>query len=628
MSFRVLLGEAERLLQAVGIEEPELEIPKDLRFGEVSCTSAFTLAKKLGASPLEIAKRLVSDIELDSEGLLVKVEARPPGYINFKVNWLRYSPLVVEAVLEQREYYGRTHTGEGQNIFLEYTSVNPNKALHIGHARNVCIGDTLARLLKFAGYRVVTADYVDDSGNQMADLLLGFLHMGYPQDPPNGVKFDAYCGDNVYVEVNKRLASDPELQKKKDEIAKNIEEGSPELSRLNRMIAERVLADQLKTCWRLGASYDMINMETDVFRFELWDKVYGSLLKSGKLYMPKSGEQAGCWLIDLSKHPVLSKEGDEVIMKSDGTTTYVARDIAYAAWKLGFFKVDFKYSDYKQNPDGSALWITDLNGKKSIKLGRVDKTIAVIDVRQRRPQEVVRFSLAALGLDPDRYQHYAYEVVSLSPKDAASLGWEPQQEKFVHMKGREGLYLKADEMLEMLSNKIVSETKQRHPDWPVEKILKNSEKVASAALRYSLIKVDADKTIVFDSDEATRLEGDTAAYLVYSYARACRILEKVPALPQEVAAPVKLSAQEMKLLRQIAMFPLVVEDAAKSLLIKKIAGYAYDLAVVFSDFYENCPVIRADEPETKKFRASLVVAYKQAIANVLGVLGISPVSEM
>jgi len=628
LSFRVLLGEAEKLLQAVGVEEPELEIPKDPRFGEVSCTSAFTLAKKLGASSLEMAKELASGIELDPDGLLVKVEAHAPGYVNFKVDWFRYSPLVVESVLEQRDYYGRINVGEGQSIFLEYTSVNPNKALHVGHVRNVCIGDTLARLLKFAGYRVITADYVDDSGSQMADLLLGFLHLSYSQDPPRGVKFDAYCGDNVYVGVNKRLAADPELQEKKSEIAKKIEEGVPELSKFNRTIAERVLADQLKTCWRLGASYDMINMETDVFRFELWDEVFRRLLKSGKLYMAESGEQTGCWLINLSEHSVLGKEEDEVITRSDGTTTYVARDIAYAAWKLSLLKVDFKYSEYKRNPDGSTVWITDLNGKKSIKLGKIDKAIAVIDVRQRRPQEVVRFSLAVLGLDPDRYHHYSYEVVSLSPKDAAQLGWEPEQEKFVHMKGREGLYLKADEIVEMLSSKIVSETEQRHPDWPEEKVLKNSEKVATAALRYSLIKVDTDKTMVFDSDEATRLEGDTAAYLIYSYARACRILEKVQAIPQRVERPVKLTAQERKLLRHIAMFPLVVEDAAKTLLIKKIAGYAYDMAVIFSDFYENCPVIRAEALETRKFRINLVAAYKQAMANVLGVLGITPVSEM
>jgi arginyl-tRNA synthetase len=409
MGLKRLITEAEKLLRTVGIEEPSVQVNKDPSFGEISSTAAFQLAKSLGKSPVIIAEEIASKIDVSGSELISSVEA-VNGYVNFRANWVGYSRTILEEIFMGGERYGSSGVGAGRRVIIEHTSVNPNKALHVGHARNVCLGDTLARLYKFLGYDVLVLNYIDDSGTQMADVILGFMELGYSLEPPPGMGFDEYCGDVVYVEAVKRAESDPELAEKRRQITREIESRSGKAFELNRMIVSRVLKDQLRTCWRLGARYDVLNMESDILTYGLWDEVFEKLKAAGAVYYAESGPKAGCWLLDLSGHPVLSKEGDEVLIKSDGTTTYIARDIAYAAWKLGASSKDFSYEVFGENPDGSRIYVTSGRGDVRIPVSSAVKVINVIDVRQRRPQEIVKYALKLLGLDAEKYIHYGYEV--------------------------------------------------------------------------------------------------------------------------------------------------------------------------------------------------------------------------
>ncbi|MCD6260295.1 MAG: arginine--tRNA ligase [Thaumarchaeota archaeon] len=626
MALRKLMEEAERLLRSAGVDEPRLELSRDPRYGEVSSLAAFDLAKKLRRSPNEVASEIVDRMRSEEMEFIKDVEA-VRGYINFKPDWIRYSEEILREILEKGEKYGSSEMGAGKRIIIEHTSVNPNKPLHVGHARNTCLGDSLARILRFIGYDVVVLNYIDDSGAQMADLILGFTELGYPLDPPQGMRFDEYCGDVVYVEVSKKVEEDERLAEKRKRIVGEIESGRGKLYQLNRRVVERVLRDQIKTCWRLGATYNILNLESQIISLNIWREVFEKLKEKRLVYRAETGEKAGCWLLDLSKHPILSKEGDEVLVRSDGTTTYVARDIAYAAWKLGETSKDFKYSVWGVNPGGGEIYITDEAGEVDLKLGEIDRVINVIDVRQRRPQEVVKYALKLLGLRSEKYIHYAYEVVALSRKDAERLGHRVEGgEKIVHMSGRRGLYIKVEELLDMLRDRALEEVKKRHEDWSVERMRSVAEKIAVGALRYALIKPDIDKLIVLDTDEILRLEGDTGPYLQYSYARACRILEKSEDEPS-TKPPAEPLEVEKKLLRRMAILPKLLSGFDQNLLIKPIANYAYKLASEFNDFYEKAPVLRAQE-DIKRFRLGIVMAFKITLANVLRLLGIPLMEEM
>lgn len=626
MTLRRLFEEAGRLLREAGVEEPRLEPARNPEFGEAASLAAFELARKLKRSPREIAAEFVRKIRPREGGLVEKVEA-VGGYINFKVDWRRYASEIVSAVLREGGSYGASGLGGGKRVLVEHTSVNPNKALHVGHARNLCLGDTLARMLKFIGYDTIVLNYVDDSGAQMADVILGFSELGYSLKPPNEMRFDEYCGDVVYVEAARKVEEDAELEDKRKLIAKEIESRKGGYYELNKLVVEKVLKEQLKTCWRLGAKYDILNMESDVLAYDLWGEVFEKLKERGAVYLAESGAKAGCWLLDLSGHPLLSKEGDEVLVKSDGATTYVARDIAYAAWKLGGTSKDFTYRVWGRNPDGSEILVTDLGGDVQRPLGEVELSVNVIDARQRRPQEVVKHALRLLGLEADKYIHYAYEVVALSTRDAVKLGYRPEGgEQMVHMSGRKGLYLKADQMLDMLKERAAGETRKRHPDWSDERVWEVAEKIAVGALRYALVKPDPDKLIVLDTSEMLRLEGNTGPYLQYTYARACRILEKSEGRSSS-EAPGELSEEEKRVLRKIASFPLVVEEAGRMLLPKNIANYAYDLASEFNNFYEHIPVLQAPK-KVREFRLGIVESFKTTLANAMRLLGVPVLEEM
>ena len=613
---RTSLGEA-------GLSDPKVTLTKSIRFGLLTSTSAFEEARRIGADPIDHATRIARSLRLPEDSAVARVEAAPPGYINFHPDWRRFAQQVVTDVLNGPESYFRSDGAPGE-VVIEHTSVNPNKALHIGHARNACIGDTLARLMRSAGAMVLVINYIDDSGAQMAELLVGFKLLNYPMEPRDGMRFDEYCGDVVYVEVNRRAEVDPKVEMMRREVARKIEERGSEEFEEARRVALMVLRDQLKTTSRLGATYDLLVRESDVVATGLWAETFRRLREAGLARLVTDGPKKGCWVVDLSSHPVLSKEGDEVIVKSDGATTYVARDIAFAMWKMGASSTRLLFRPLEL--DGQRVVISDSEGE-DLGPSRPDLVITVVDSRQRRPQEVVRYALERLGVTGGRYVHYSYEPVALSRKSAELLGVTAEGE-VVHMSGRKGLYFKAEEVLEKLRSVAERETRERRPEWDERKVSEVAEALAVGAFRYGMLRIESDRQIVFDLEESLRLEGDTGPYLQYSVVRARKILQKAreAGIRSSEAPPGELTEHEAQLVREIAVTPLVIEDVVRTLYIRSLVTHARSLAMRFNEFYERCPVIGGGEWEG--FRLSLVAAYEKIETGMLELLGIPALDEI
>ena len=321
----------------------------------------FSSAQRLHSNPSLVAKDLVESlsIELDkqrSQGSLLKtIEAHPSGHINFRAAWDVYPRAVINEILD--DGYGKFDFGKGKRVIIEHTSVNPNKALHVGHLRNMIIGDVLFRILSAVNYDTIVFYYVDDSGLQVADIVVGFMYAGFPVDPPDPTtKFDQYCGNEVYVKINDLYLKNPDLQDKRKSVLKSIEKGNSDISKFAKVISLRVLKDQLKTCWSIKVKYDLLNFESDIVASKLWEKMFEILKNKGKAVYETEGKNKGCWVIRGS-----DADDDKVLIRSDGTLTYMAKDMPYAAWKLGLFSDPFLYYAFSKQWDTSILWAETLD---------------------------------------------------------------------------------------------------------------------------------------------------------------------------------------------------------------------------------------------------------------------------
>jgi arginyl-tRNA synthetase len=638
MTFRVLIHQVRELvssaLTSAGYPVIEFDVsePPQKGFGDLSCNVAFLLSKHLKKPPQKIATELAESIRLHIQNSYILSTDAAAGYLNFKANYARFSPATLSFALSNLQKYGYHDSGQGKHIVIEHTSVNPNKALHVGHMRNVIIGDTLYRIMKATNHRTTVLNYVDDSGAQIADIVVGFKFAGFPVNPPTkNQKFDHYCGDEVYVKINEMYEKDPQLLQKRYQVLKEIEEGRSETARFAMDIALRVLQEQLKTCWRLKARYDLLNFESHIVVSKLWSKAFELLKSNGIARYETEGKNKGCWVIESGKE----EEEDKVLIRSDGTVTYIAKDIPYAAWKLGLVEDPFSYKEYVKQWDRSTLYATTLAvGSKYVngKFNGGDSAITIIDSRQSRLQRIISYVLSNIGVGGHKYFHLSYEAVTLSSDTAKTFGINIGDKHFMHMSGRKGVYVNADYVLEALHAKAYEEVKTRNHDFSEEQLHAISEEVAISAIRYNMIKQDLDKIITFDMKESLSLEGDTGPYLQYAYARSQRILEKsqqdVPSERTNFAFDRLTRESEIDLIKMIGKLDLVVEEAARSLSPKSVARYAYDLATIFNIFYEKVPVLREKDADVRMARLALVKAFGITLRNTLEVLGISALDRM
>ena len=628
MTFQIIIDEIEnnlkKIIQELSISEISFSVDvAKPGFGDVSSNIAFLLAKELKKSPKEITQ-IISEKYLQCNSVFVlKTEAHPSGYLNFFADWAKLSKLILsESYLDT---FGNIDIGKNSDIVVEHTSVNPNKALHIGHIRNIVVGDTVSRILKKANYNVKVLNYIDDSGLQVADIIVGFKHLGFNEEPPNDKKFDHYCGDDVYVKTTQKYELDPSLEDVRKNTLKELEDGNSEIAKFGDSITRKVLSGQLQTCWNLNVSYDCLNFESQIIRSGLWSKIFEKLKEMGLVEFENDGKNAQCWVIRGD-----GKEEDKVIVRSNGTATYIAKDIPYAAWKLGLLDDPFNYEKYSsEQPDSKTLWQTTLNDSTNPPQNfTAKKVVTVIDSRQERLQKIITALMEKFNSIPESYIHLGYESVTLSANTAKTLGLETDG-KQAQMSGRKGLYVSADSVCELLKQKIIEETKKRHPDMSDFEIESIAQSVSIGTLRYEMIKQDLDKIITFDLTKSLSLEGDTVPYIQYSYARASRILEKSEISPTlDVNFSLLQEKSEIELVKTIGLFNMQVRDSVNNFAPKVIARYCHDLAVAFNSFYEHVKVLDSNDDALKSARICLVNSFNLTLEKALDLLGITAPSKM
>ena len=516
------------------------------------------------------------------------------------------------------------------------------------------IGDSLYRLLKETNHNTSVLNYIDDSGLQVADIIVGFKFAGFPVEPSVidnnnvdddkshtdssrkntlAIKYDHYC-DEVYVKVNELYQTHKSLEEKRQLVLSEIEKGTSEIAKFSSEITTRVLKDQLKTAWRMKTRYDLLNFESQIIHSKLWMKSFELLKERGISQLETSGKNIGCWILKVEG------EDDKVIVRSNGTTTYIAKDIPYAAWKLGLVHNPFSYYVFAQQWDNTSLWATTLDDARSAhnndtdsrghpEFGPANIAITITDVRQDRLQRIISKVLDKLHTNGNKYYHLGYESVSLSSETAKMLGLGlGEKKKFVHMSGRKGINIDADYALDRLHSKAEEEIKKRNPEISAEVSEQIAEEIAVSALRYNLIKQDLGKMITFDISESLNLEGDTGPYLQYAYARSVHILQKSDQDYSQRQYDLLTTQQEESLIKEIAKFDIILEEAVKNLDPRLIAKYAYTLATEFNLFYEKVPVLREKDGPRMHTRLALVKAFGIMLRKALDLLGVTPLEKM
>jgi arginyl-tRNA synthetase len=642
------------------------ELPIDLRFSALSSFGDYSMPvmpwaskNKLGRPPLSIAEQLADALRGVQDPFIDEITVTKPGFLNFRLNRPAVGKTIIEHVLEEGADFGHNDAGKGLKVIVEHTAMNSNKAAHVGHLRNSCLGDTTARMLRSQGYNVEAENYINDSGAQVADVVVGFtlLREGILQLPEGnqqlpGEPFDYFCS-RVYVAVGKAYETQPELLELRKTVLYAIEHGSkpesgPDFPVIAADLSRRIVPAHLTTMSRLNISYDLLTWESAILASGLWQHVFEMLRERGLIEKPETGPLAGCWVLPFGEGDVQTEEGDrtsnKVLVRKDGTATYTAKDIAFQLWKFGLtddpqIGVQFQFVPWGRQQDGRLLWSmrppeADVSNEEKAdpkRFGHARRVINVIDVRQSYPQQIVYESLRRLGYteQADNSLHLAYEVVTLSAATAARLGVDTSDgREFYAMSGRKGIEIKADDLMNAAVARMQEVETKRDLSPEAAAIL------AASAIRYFMIRFNLQQIIALDIDEALRANGDTGVYLQYAYARANSILRRLQEENYEepdqlVEPPTQLDQSEWELLRHIDAFPRRLAEASAQLAPNMLASYAYDLASHFSDFYEHTtPILKETNEHVKAFRTLLVRATVQTMNNVLRILGFVPLERI
>ncbi|HEX6126848.1 MAG TPA: arginine--tRNA ligase, partial [Pyrinomonadaceae bacterium] len=525
------------------------ETPPKTELGDVAFPIAFELAKRIKQetgekrNPREIAEILKASLE--EFAFISKIDVAGAGYLNVYFNRADFLSSRVDADPLPRR--SGKNDSRSTKVCVEHTSVNPNKAAHIGHVRNSVLGDTFQRILKATGKRVEIQNYIDNTGVQVADVVVGFIFLENrtlddikrldEQLTLGGGNFDYYCWD-LYARVGQEYQKSEELKQKRTEVLHLIEAGDNETAKLADYVATRNVECILETMDRLSIRYDLLPRESEILHLHFWEKAFEHMKKLGVIHFESEGKNAGCWVMPFESHSGTDEhEADKILVRSNGTVTYTGKDIAYQMWKLGILGMDFYYRKFYEYRDGREVWITtsdkNLHGEDVPEFGHGETIYNVIDSRQSYPQDIVRKGVAAISPDKGEQAsiHLAYEMVALSPAAAEELGFELSDEDrsrpFIEMSGRKGLGVKADDLIDRLERNALAEVESRHPDIGFEEKKSIATQIAVGALRYFLLKFTRNTVIVFDFKEALSFEGETGCFCQYSAVRANSIFRKL-----------------------------------------------------------------------------------------------------
>ncbi len=643
---RIAQAVASRIeaLYGVGEGKPaQTEQPKQTTFGEIAMPAAFQLARQLKKAPKQIAEQLSSAVGT-IEGVSA-IEIAGNGYLNLRLDRGYYAAGLLAGVKEEE-------VRSNEKIIVEHTNINPNKAAHIGHLRNAILGDTFVRMLRSTGRTVEVQNYIDNTGVQVADVVVGFRHLEHKtatevRELTKTTRFDYLCWD-LYARISSYYADHPEAKQWRLDMLHSIEEGHSEDAELAHVVADAIVKTHLATMWRLHIVYDVLPRESEILHLQFWATAFEQLKQRKAIYFENQGKNKGCWVMPSSAFREGGTdeggEGDEskVIVRSNGTVTYVGKDIAYQLWKFGLLGKDFHYRKWHIYPNGHQVWASTDSvqvSKDEHHFGGGARVYNVIDSRQSYLQDVVVAGLRALDYtrQAENSIHFSYEMVALSPRTCVEMGIELSDEDkkrpYVEVSGRKGLGVKADDLIDKLIEKALEEVTSRHLDEAPEKNRSAAEQIAIAALRYFMLKYTRNSVIAFDFGEALSFVGETGPYVQYATVRARNILRKLAdrgeSLPDFAAV---LSREAMsrqlanedcwQLLLQASKADSAIERAVASGEPAHVARFAFDLAQAFSSFYQKFHVLDEPDPEKKAFLLWMTDYFRAQLERTLDVLGV------
>jgi arginyl-tRNA synthetase len=618
----------------LALSDIELAPTPNQAMGDLALAFPLQLAKKAKANPRTIAQEVL-DLVGPLEGV-TKAEIAGAGFINLFLDRKAF-------FRERAQFAGpAVLLPEEAKIIIEHTNINPNKAAHIGHLRNAVLGDTLARCLRFKGETVEVQNYIDDTGVQVVDVVYGILELekkGIPDLEALEGRFDYYCWD-LYAGVSAYLAGHPEAGARKAEIMKGIEHGEDAAARMARYVSRRIVRAHLATMGRIGIGYDVLPCESSILHMKFWDRAFALLKEREAIQLSDEGVNKGCWVMKLEE----DEDREKIIVRSDGTVTYVGKDIAYQLWKFGLLEKDFYYEPFLEE-GGKTLWISTAEPRLgSPHFGGGTKVFNVIDTRQAYLQKIVAQGLRALKFDAQAAKsvHFSYEMVALSPKSLEELGYKATEgEKgraFLEVSGRKGLGVKADDLLDRLEEKALAEVEKRNAglDGDVKKAI--SRDIASGALRYFMLKFAKNSLIVFDFEEALSFEGETGPYLQYTCVRLRSIFRKleertgtteaaVRAYAASREAPLELlgkreAADLWDLVLYAAGFEEEVLRTATLLESSHLAKFTFNLCQRINTYYHHYPVLAEEDHDLRAIRALTLSITRNTLEKALSLMGI------
>ena len=639
---RLLTDRVQHFLQQqYGLDLPTIVIeqPPKVEFGEYALPLSFELAKRLRKAPRKIAEEIVAGLgKVDG---FDRLEVAGAGYINARLSRAEAATALIKSD-------STSAIAERPKILVEHSSINPNKAAHIGHLRNAILGDTFVRLLRFNGYPVDVQNYIDNTGVQVADVVVGFRELerkskkdieALIQQP----RFDYICWD-VYAAASSWYEEDPKNKEKRAETLHAIEEGNNEIAEIAELISTAVLRRHLETMDRLSIEYDFLPRESEILHLHFWDLAFRHMKDKGVLYLETEGKNAGCWVMKrpsaLTKKPEEMTDDDtKVIVRSNGTVGYVGKDIAYHLWKFGLLGRDFGYRKFYRYPMGLQCWISATDGESEHPhFGDVSTIYNVIDTRQAEAQNTVIEALRALGYGDaaDHYTHFSYEMVALTPRCASEMGYPLSEDEmgkaFIEVSGRRGFGVKADDLIDRLIASAQKEVDMRHPELSEPERTGIATDIAVGALRYFMLKFTKTSVIAFDFKEALSFEGETGPYAQYAVVRATNIFRKAGVTPEHVLASTvdfdkyfegDTGSEIWEVWLAASKTSTIIDQCIATTEPAYAAKHAFQLAQLFNNFYHRHHILNEPDLLRKQFLLATAAIARRELIRLLAVMGIS-----
>ena len=642
-----------------------VELPPRVEMGEMALPVAFELARKLRKAPRAIAAELQPS--LAALPGVQSVETAGAGYLNVK--WDR-GMIMHRIAADEHAAVG----GPGFRL-LEHTSINPNKAAHVGHLRNAVLGDSLARMLRRGtgdetgwkrGYALGVQNYIDNTGVQVADIVVAVTELRgmslaqvrewLTELLETNERLDYACWD-FYAQVSQWYEAEPAQAAARKQIRletlHKLEAGGNETAEIADLIATGILRRHLETMGRLGVEYDFLPRESEILHLHFWDAARQLMVEKGVLFLETAGKNAGCWVmrrVTTAEAGVVSTlapgEVDpeaKIVVRSNGTVTYVGKDIAYHLWKFGLLGLDFGYARFREYPDRTCWISTEQGEHPHPSFGHANAVYNVIDSRQDEPQAQVKEALRALGYvaESEAYTHLNYAMVALTPRCAEDLGYTLREEDkgraYIEVSGRKGFGVKADDLLDRMIAAAREEVDRRHPELDLAERAVIAETIGVGALRFFLLRFTRNTVIAFDFQDALSFEGETGPYVQYAAVRAANIFRKAGVSEAEALAAVAdldfaplLAGEDdvWELWLQASRLTLVLEQGITAAEPAILSKYAFTLAQGFNNFYHRHNILKEEDPLRKALLLATAAVARRELVRVLGWLGIAVPSAM